>query len=352
MKKLQLTILAVLFTTITFAQNFEAVLAGSTEDASKYFEEYFNPVFKGLTYNMGQGWYTSAKTHKKAGFDVTISLSASMPPLAEELFVFNPADYNYMSVKTGSNNLPTAIGPNTTTIMQVDLPYDSNNDGINDEILHAEFNAPKGAKQEIIDAGIPFTAIPSPMAQVGFGLGNTDLSLRYMPNVGKDGVNVKLFGFAVKHNLMQHFKKETDSSKKGLLNLSVLAAYTKLSGSFEPQSSTIPGANQATSLTIINFDIEAIAGVNFKIVNFYGSIGYTTGNTNFAVKGSYDFNYTDSTNATITKTVVDPFDINFKANSMKTTIGARLNLTVFKIFASYTMQKYNSYNAGIAISIR
>jgi hypothetical protein len=352
MKKSQLTLLAIVFSTVTFAQSFEAVLAGSTADASKYFKDYFNPVFKGLTYNMGQGWYTSARTHKKMGFDITVSLSASRPPVSEEMFAFNPADYNYMTVKTGSNILPTAVGTTTSTIMQVDLPYDSDNNGTNDEILHAEFNAPNGVKQDIIDAGVPFTAIPSPMAQIGFGLGNTDVSLRYMPNVGKDGVNVKLFGLAVKHNLLQHFKKGEDKGSKGLFSLSGLIGYTKLSGSFEPQTSTVPGANQSTSLTITNFNIEAIAGINFKIIEFYGGLGYTTGKTNFAVKGSYDFNYTDSTNATITKTVTDPFDIDFNASSVKTTVGARLNLAFFKIFASYTLQKYSSYNAGIAISIR
>ena len=351
MKKI-LFIIALSFAANTFAQStFESVLAGSQEDASRYFKSYFNPVFKGLTYNIGQGWYNSARTHKKFGFDLTVSVSASRPPITAENFTFNPADYNYMTVKTGSNVLPTVAGDVTTTIMQVDLPYDSDNDGIDDDVLHQEFNAPKGVKQDLIDAGAPFTAFPSPMAQIGFGLGHTDLSVRYMPNVGQNGVEVKLFGLAIKHDLLQHFKKE-DSDKKGLFSLAVLAGYTKLTGYFTPQTSTFPGANQNASIAITNFDIEAIAGINFKIIEFYGGIGYNSGKTNFAVNGSYDISYTDSSNNTITKTITDPMNIDFTAGSMKTTIGTRLNLAFLKIFASYSLQKYNSFNAGVAISIR
>jgi len=352
MRKIQLTLALFALTTLATAQSFEEVLLGGTTDASKYFKSYFTPVFNGLSYNLGQGWYTSAKTHKKFGFDITVSLAAARPPVAAETFAFNAADYNFMSVKSGSTILPTAVGGNTTSIMQVDLPYDSDNDGINDDVLHAEFDAVKGIKQDLIDAGAPFTAVPSPMAQIGFGLGNTDLSLRYMPNLAKDGVEVKLFGLAIKHDLMHYFKKDEKSGKKGMFNLSALVGYTKLSSSVTPQSSSIPGLNQNTAISITNFNVEAIGGINLKIINFYGSIGYTSGKTNFAINGDYDLSYTDNANNTITKTITNPMNIDFNASSMKTTIGARLNLTVLKIFASYTMQKYNSFNAGVAISIR
>jgi len=42
--------------------------------------------------------------------------------------------------------------------------------------------------------------------------------------------------------------------------------------------------------------------------------------------------------------------LNFKENGMNGTLGVRLNLSFFKIFASYTLQEYNTATAGIAFS--
>ena len=54
-----------------FSQGFETVIFAA-EDASKLSEDYVNPFVKGLMYNMNSGWYTTAKTHNKFGFDITI----------------------------------------------------------------------------------------------------------------------------------------------------------------------------------------------------------------------------------------------------------------------------------------
>ena len=52
------------------AQELETILLAA-DDASKLTENYLNPAMKGLMYSMNGGWYTTAKTHKKFGFDIT-----------------------------------------------------------------------------------------------------------------------------------------------------------------------------------------------------------------------------------------------------------------------------------------
>ena len=48
----------------------------------------------------------------------------------------------------------------------------------------------------------------------------------------------------------------------------------------------------------------------------------------------------------------NPLSLSSSSGSFNTTLGARLSLGFFKIFGSYTLQEYNSVNAGIAFSFR
>ena len=59
-----------------------------------------------------------------------------------------------------------------------------------------------------------------------------------------------------------------------------------------------------------------------------------------------------NTVGTITETISNPVNLDFEANGIRTTLGARLNLGPIKIFGDYTFQKFNTLSAGLAISIR
>ncbi len=100
MKKLLLFMSFLSMTIILNAQELESLLLAS-DDASKITESYVNPVMKGLMYSMNGGWYTTAKTHKKFGFDITINANASIVPDADQLFDFNQSDYDYLSTENG-----------------------------------------------------------------------------------------------------------------------------------------------------------------------------------------------------------------------------------------------------------
>jgi hypothetical protein len=95
--------------TSTNAQLFdgiENILLTSTEDARVLAEGYTAPLGKTLTYALNSGWATSAKTHKKLGFGLTIGGAAPFVPDADQ--VFTPTGLTSLSVPSGS--LPTVFG--------------------------------------------------------------------------------------------------------------------------------------------------------------------------------------------------------------------------------------------------
>ena len=339
------------FLTMTISMNAQEleslILAG--DDASKLTEGYINPVMKGLMYSMNGGWYTTAKTHKKFGFDITINANASIVPDADQLFDFNQSEYDYLSTENGETSLPTIMSEDDTeTTVDVSIPV---GDG---SFKVGSFEMPGGITEDL-----PVNAIPTPMVQVGFGLPfKTDIKLRMVPKVNfDDSVEASLFGLGLQHDLTQYL----GPIDKLPLSVSILGAFTnmKVSYAIEDESSsdgvTVSSDGEA-EFKMDTFTIQALASLDFKIITIYGGLGYNNGKSTVKLKGDYDLTYTIEGGVLdgqeVTETVTDPINLNFDANGMRATIGTRLNLAFFKIFADYTLQEYNTVTAGIAFSFR
>ncbi len=306
------------------------------EDASTYVEHYLNPAINGLMYDLNNGWYSRAKTHKKFGFDLSFTASVAMIPTDEQYFQFVASDYNNLTIHNGSAELPTIAGSETDTELEIDVsgfPYTINAlDGHGDKWLKEFF--------------IPIS-IPTPMIQAGLGLPlKTDLKLRFFPNTEREGIAFNLLGIGIKHELSQYFQKDDNQ----LFTLSGLAAFTKVNITYTPNNSEISGDNQALTMYFNAYTAQAIAGVNLKIVNFYAGFGYVGGNTDISAKGTYEFDLDD--NGSIDVSVTDPIKLDFTMSGFKTTLGARINLGPVKIFSDYTLQKYPSVTAGFTVSLR
>jgi len=348
MKKTLLLLLSFVLTISANAQELETILLAS-DDASKLTENYLNPAVKGLMYSINGGWYSTAKTHKKLGFDITISANASIVPDAEQLFAFSASDYTFLSLPNGEETLPTVMSENSNeTIVDVSIPV---GDGT---FKVASFSMPGGITDDL-----PLNAVPSPMIQVGVGLVfNTDVKLRYVPKLSfDDNIEVDLIGIGVKHDLMQYL----GPLDKLPLNISVLAAYTKMNVSYniadESATDNVVVTNGQAEFKMNSITVQALASLDFPIVTLYGGLGYNLGDATTKMKGSYEITYdiednNGNTISTTSETVTDPINIDFEANGVRATLGARLNLAFFKIFADYTIQEYNTISAGIALSFR
>ena len=71
MKKI-IVITALLFgTSVSTAKDLESVILAA-DDTNTLLQNYLNPAVKGLMNSMNGGWYSTAKSHKKFGFDITL----------------------------------------------------------------------------------------------------------------------------------------------------------------------------------------------------------------------------------------------------------------------------------------
>lgn len=348
MKKIFIIVTMCFVTQMYQAQELETILLAS-DDASLLAQNYLNPAMKGLMYSMNGGWFTTGKTHKKFGFDITINANASFVPSKDEVFSFVPSDYMFLELPNGETTIPTVMSSNDNeTTVDVSVP---NNDGT---YKVASFNMPGGITNDL-----PINAVPTPMVQMGLGLPfKTDIKLRLIPKLNfDDSVNANLIGFGVQHDLMQYF----GPLDKLPLSISVLAAFTNMNVEYSiddnDTTDNVEVSNGLAEFKMNTFTLQAIASLDFKIITLYGSLGYNNGKTTAKMKGDYTLTYdvedgSGNTLGTVSESISNPINLDFEANGVRATIGTRLNLGFFKIFADYTLQEYNTASAGIAFSFR
>ncbi|MEH6538216.1 MAG: DUF6588 family protein [Psychroserpens sp.] len=348
MKKLIIVLLLFVSVQQSKSQELETILLAA-DDASLLTQNYLNPAMKGLMYSMNGGWYTTAKTHKKFGFDITITANASFVPSKDQMFAFIPSDYTYSSLPNGETSLNTVMSENDSeTEIDISIPL---NDGT---FKVASFDMPGGITEDL-----PINAVPTPMVQLGLGLPfKTDIKIRLVPKLNfDDSVEANLFGVGLQHDLMQYL----GPLDKLPLSISVLGAFTNMEVSYaiedENTEDEVSVNNGEATFKMNTWTIQAIASLDFKIITFYGSVGYNNGKTTVKMKGDYILTYDieDSSGnviGSIDESISNPINLDFEANGMRATIGTRLNLGFFKIFADYTLQEYNTASAGIAFSFR
>ena len=346
MKKFVLLILMLVCAISMKAQTddgLESILYANIQDANKLTKAYMNPAMKGLIYGMNSGWYHTAQAHKTFGFDFSFGLNASMVPSKDELFKF--ADLGLSSTTTANfATSPTVAGTNNTAA-QATVTATAVIEG---QTVSKEFKMPAGVKEDL-----PLNAVPSPSVQFTLGLPKQfDVMVRLVPEVGSDDVKGNLFGIGLKKEITSLF----GPIEKLPLHISVLGAYTNMDVNYNIQNdSSIPGANQVATFNLSSYTVQAIASLNFPIINFYGGIGYGAGTSDLKMLGTYVLEYNTgfpAPNDTVEKTVTDPINLDFEVSGVRATLGTRLSLGFFKIFADYTVQEYNTLSAGIAFSFR
>jgi len=339
MKKLVLLILTLVLSYSAKSQDLDVLLKAG-DDASLLFQNYMTPVMDGMSYSLNDGWYTTAKTHKKLGFDLTINISTAIVPKSSRTFQFTAADYQYLTLESGNSEIQTVMGGNNNSTIGVRIPYGNGNYKV------AEINMPDG-----VGGDMPLNAVPSPMIQASVGVPfSTDISLRILPKINTNDIDGSLFGIGIKHNLMQYF----GPLDKLPLNIALFAGYTTMTSTYNLQNvSSLAGNNQEAAFKLNAYTVQAVASLDFPIITLFGSVGFDKGNSTLKIKGTYELEYTDTgSNTTITESVTDPINMDFNANGFRGTLGARFNLGFFKIYGDYTLKEYNTISAGISFSFR
>lgn len=348
MRKIITSILIIASVQLGKAQELEAILLAA-DDASLLTQNYLNPAMKGMMFSMNDGWATTAKVHKKFGFDITIGVNASFVPNAAKTFAFVPTDYKYVSLPDGQTQIPTAMSKDdmeTKVDISVPIGYGA--------YLVGNFSMPGGIAKDL-----PVNAVPSPTVQIGFGLPfKTDIKARFVPKLSfDDDLDASLYGLGLQHDLTQYF----GPIEKLPLSISVLGAFTNMKVAYaildDDPNDDVAVTNGKIDFKMNTWTVQALASLDFKIITLYGSVGYNNGKTSMKMKGDYMLSYdVEDANGNLIgsaeESISNPINLDFEANGMRTTLGTRLNLSIFKIFADYTFQEYNTATVGIAFSVR
>ncbi|MEI8074117.1 MAG: DUF6588 family protein [Bacteroidota bacterium] len=352
MKKIIVLICMAVISFTAKAQDFGQILAGSLPDANRYINEYMRPFAEGEIYNLSRGWYSTARTHKFLGFDISINGQFAIVPSGKENFTFNNADYTSFKLNGGASSapLPTIMGGSSSQLINVTTT-------VNGQSVSTSFTAPKGIGDDL-KKNISFVppAAPLPVVQIGLGLiKHTDIKLRYFPKTNFSGMEIGIFGLAVQHEFSDYLPF---IKKVPFLHLSALAAYSKIDASYLPSfdaGSPVQSSNAVAGYTISAFTLQGIASVKFSLLELYTSVGYSKGTSNIDLKGNYNVTYNTGLPAPNNKTtaqLTDPISLGYNASGLSNSWGIRLNITILKIYADYTFATYNSAGAGIALAIR
>tara|TARA_R110001583_G_scaffold163350_1_gene315465 strand:+ start:13023 stop:14039 length:1017 start_codon:yes stop_codon:yes gene_type:complete len=338
MKKITLVLLF-LATLSAKSQDLDLLLLAN-DDASLLMKNYMTPVMDGMLYSLNNGWYHTAKTHKKLGFDITINVNAAMVPNSAKTFQFNESDYDFLSIVGGNNKIETVMGGSNSDKISVEIPTEAGDFKI------AEFTMPDG-----IGKDVPLNAVPSPMIQASVGIPfDTDISIRFLPKINTDDVDGNLIGFGIKHNLMQYF----GPLDRLPLNIAIFGGFTSMNTTYTIDKTN----NQEVAFKLNAFTIQTIASLDFPLVTIYGAIGYDKGTSTLKLKGTYSLSYDiEDTSGNVIKTITensdpDPINMDFDANGARGTLGLRFNLGFFKLYGDYTIKEYNTVSAGMAFSFR
>ncbi len=340
-------ILLVLLVSVPFwshAQNEDDIvdfLKAGQSDASKLMQAYLNPMIEGLSYGFNGGWYHTAKAHNSLGFDFGVSLNAVFIPTSKNYF--DPRDLNLQVVDLSSpvsGRAPTIIGPKEPTTYTVDWDNNGTPDGVS-------FNGPEGLD---FKKNFKVSGVLSPTAQLGIGIyKNTDLKIRWMPEVNAGSSKVKLLGFGVLHDVKQHIP----GIKTMPFDLSMLVAFTNIKGSTDLTGGSIDRPTGDTNPQILNYHmkawlIQALISKKVSVVTFYGGIGFNTIKTTSDLKGGYVVPGPNGTSAA----VKDPFSLGFKNKSFKVTAGFRFKFGPIYLNGDYSLQEYNTLSVGLGVAVR
>ncbi|HEY5325601.1 MAG TPA: DUF6588 family protein, partial [Mucilaginibacter sp.] len=282
---------------------FDQLIKSSPADATKLFENYAEPLFKGFGIGLNSGWNNTAKTKKLLHFDLRISANVAMVPTSAQSFDITQIGLsNHLQVDPSSqtNMAPTFGGSKSATTPLMDIK-DNNGSTI------GTFNMPNGVIQYI----------PAPDIQLTVGLvQNTDLTIRTMPtiNIGSNSGSIGMIGFGIKHDIIQDF---AEKGKTMPFDLAIAVNYNKISYdktlSVQPDNGTAPASgsqtdfsNQRISGSFSGTFVQAIISKKLLFFTPFLSLGYQSANTTFGVLGNYPVTSSSGTYTTVT----DPVHIN------------------------------------------
>ena len=357
MKKISFLILASCFAfSFAFAQKdiakffpAAAVPSGGANNVQQLVNGYITPIAEDFGSLVNNGWYTTAATHKKFGFDFNVTMNTITANSSSKYFSPVGLQGVQASGSTGGNNgFPTAYGPEKDFGK---LNFTAGPNTVIPSVPPGTFLGPDGGN---ITKDIPVGSIAVPTMQLGLGLfANTDLRMRYTPAITFNGTKLENWGFGVHHDIKQHIP----GLKMLPFSLSVFLAYSQLKASTD-LSGLYTGSGQQGLAETKAYTGQVLISKSLAIVTFYGGIGYNSSTTNYSIKGTYNVDRAfiagdvavpllQSVNLT------DPFKNEFSKGSFRATGGIRFNFGPITLNGDYSVVNAKGlFTAGFGFTVR
>ena len=108
------------FSSAQLLDDLDNVLAATNNDAQKLVDAYIAPLGQSLTYSLNAGWASSAKTHKKFGFDITLGVTS--PSVSDAAKSFSIRALNLEQLTSTATSASTVFGAKKNTTFAYTLP--------------------------------------------------------------------------------------------------------------------------------------------------------------------------------------------------------------------------------------
>lgn len=312
------------------------VLTSGLDDAQKFASSYLNPGFNAVAFNLSNGWYSSAKAKGLGSFEVAIIGNVSFTSSSQQSFELNTNDYNFLQFSDGSSikNVANVLGENDPNINAMVVYTDDNGNQ-----QSVGFELPQGLSKN----GINF--VPSAMLQANVGLiFGTEAIIRALPEFSTSDSKARFYGFGLKNE----FNNWIPGAKILPIKIAGIVNYSKFVGRFGlDETPLVTGEGQRINTKLDTWAFDLILSTNLPVINFYAGGGYVMANSRYALEGEYEI----TTGPNSGETIVDPIRGTTNIDGFRATLGTRLSLGVFKLFADYSFQEFNTVSVGMGFGI-
>jgi hypothetical protein len=288
---------------------------------------FIQPIGNDICILPNNGWYSTAKTHKKWGFDMSVTVNSVFVSNEDKYYSFPTlTGLTFQGTDAGNQQIPTAYGP------ERENPYFTITQGPNNGV---QYQGPDGfdpAASYFIEAAF------IPTIQAGIGLWkHTDLRVRYTPKVEIESVGFGNWGVGLMHDIKQYITGETDNS----FAISVFVAYTKATGTVD-LSGIYSGSGQEAKVVSSGFTGQAIVSKEFSVLTLYGAVGFDKGSATADINGTYNVNTYKSVDFDTDEplptpfTLTNPFSYDYEKSGLRFTAGLRLRLGPITLNGDYS----------------
>lgn len=316
--------------------NLTPLIYAGVEDTQRFAESFLNPGFEAIAFNLSNGWYNSAKAKGLGKFEIAFIGNVSFVSSSQQSFELNTNDYNFLQFQDGSTlkNIGNILGQNDPGIQALTVYQNGNG---NEQSL--SFELPQGLAR----SGINF--VPTGMIQASVGLiGGIELKGRFLPEVDTDDGVAKFYGLGIQNE----FTDWIPGGKSLPVHISGAVSYSNFQGNLVlSETPLISGNNQRIDSRLDAWAFDAIVSTKLPVINFYGGLGYVKASSRFSMLG--EFIVDEGLNQG--QTIIDPFSTSSSVTGFRGTLGTKLTLGFFRLFADYSIQEFNTLSVGMAFGI-